>query len=482
MQGILIMLSYLIAAKHNTTVFHLIKSIDQLFQDSVEKLDILAFAAYQIGLYNESAEYNYRALALSEDDLFASESIRFNLGKALRFANRPAEAIAQFKQLPPTFDNQIELAVALYANNEKDLALSIINNTQPENEKQEKIKKFNIASHQLRKGEFEAGHRNLLLSRDVLGNVVNVPFVKKWDGTYEFPDNSRVLVVGEGGIGDEVIYLRFGLYLSLHGPNVKLTWATQHNLQELFNPLTLNANGFDNIVNLSDINANDYDYWVPAMELPVLLNVVEHALWEGPYLVPSLLKKRVVKKIPPRVLFSHLKRPYVIGIKCYGNPDYEHDAQRTIPENGLIQLIAEVAQESGCEYVVVKLEPELTPTIEGYNVISSSVTCQHFGDTVQWIMDTDLTISSCTSIAHVSGALGHPTVVLVPIMAYHTWANETIGNRSTWYGSNLNVIRQTKPADWSDPFIELKSLLKQKMEAHALEMTNRTTKYILLGE
>jgi ADP-heptose:LPS heptosyltransferase len=66
------------------------------------------------------------------------------------------------------------------------------------------------------------------------------------------------------------------------------------------------------------------------------------------------------------------------------------------------------------------------------------------------IENLDLVITSCTSIAHLAGAMGKPTWVIVPILPYHVWA---YGDKhSPWYTELTRVFRQTKFGNWDDTF------------------------------
>ena len=79
-------------------------------------------------------------------------------------------------------------------------------------------------------------------------------------------------------------------------------------------------------------------------------------------------------------------------------------------------------------------------------------------DTLSIINNCDIIVTSCTSIAHMSAALGKRTIVLTPISAYYTWAFP--GDKCPWYGDNLTLLRQEKPRDWKIPLRGLKNLLK----------------------
>ena len=78
---------------------------------------------------------------------------------------------------------------------------------------------------------------------------------------------------------------------------------------------------------------------------------------------------------------------------------------------------------------------------------------QHFGDQQQslddaasLIMNMDLIITVDTSIAHLAGALGKPTWVLLHHDADWRWLENT--DRSPWYNT-VKLYRQSTPDDWA---------------------------------
>jgi hypothetical protein len=69
-----------------------------------------------------------------------------------------------------------------------------------------------------------------------------------------------------------------------------------------------------------------------------------------------------------------------------------------------------------------------------------------FDDTAAFCECTDLLISSDTSVAHLGGALGQETWILVSTIGDWRWLRQRCD--SPWYPS-VTLYRQEKPADWS---------------------------------
>ena len=132
-----------------------------------------------------------------------------------------------------------------------------------------------------------------------------------------------------------------------------------------------------------------------------------------------------------------------IGIKWFGNPEFEHDQFRSIPKEELLFL-----QELG-QVFSLQFEDQDSSIPNCREVI------RDWQDTYSVLSSLDLLITSCTSVAHLAGIIGTPTVVLVPLVPYIVWASKD----QPWYSSNFKVLRQTRYNDWSGTFQTLRSML-----------------------
>jgi ADP-heptose:LPS heptosyltransferase len=91
----------------------------------------------------------------------------------------------------------------------------------------------------------------------------------------------------------------------------------------------------------------------------------------------------------------------------------------------------------------------------------------HFGDELQDFADTaglcelmDIIISVDTSVAHLGGALGRPTWVLLPFCPDWRWLLER--SDSPWYPS-MTLYRQTARGDWDSVINRLHHDLSDKL-------------------
>jgi hypothetical protein len=74
-------------------------------------------------------------------------------------------------------------------------------------------------------------------------------------------------------------------------------------------------------------------------------------------------------------------------------------------------------------------------------------------DTRAAIAGCDLVISSCTSVAHLAGAMGIETWLISPVLPYFLWAAE--GDKTPYYDS-MTIYHQEVFGDWQSPFNKIK--------------------------
>jgi Tfp pilus assembly protein PilF len=74
---------------------------------------------------------------------------------------------------------------------------------------------------------------------------------------------------------------------------------------------------------------------------------------------------------------------------------------------------------------------------------------QNFNDTAQILQKLDLVIMTCSSTAHLCGALNVPCWVLLDSSPHWLWGPESLS--SDWYQS-LTLFRQQSPGDWRSVF------------------------------
>ena len=289
---------------------------------------------------------------------------------------------------------------------------------------------FNLGWHEMRHGNLKKGFEYLNYGRYI--NVFGLPAIpgKIWK---DEPLEGKTLVFRcEGGYGDQILNFRFAKTFQKMGARVLISCAPE--LKQLFS-----HHGFICIDN-EVVTGAYYDYWIPAMSAAYILGLEYEDLDGSPYIIPD----------KPIKLFSK-KNTLKVGIRWSGNPKFEDEQHRRFPPELMIDLndipnttFYSLQRDENC--------------IEGLPFADMREQLKTWGDTMNIIAGLDLVITSCTSIAHLSGAMGIPTWVVTPIMPYYTWA--VSGEKSSWYDS-IRLFRQTKYGEWENVFEEIrKELIK----------------------
>lgn len=245
-----------------------------------------------------------------------------------------------------------------------------------------------------------------------------------------------VLIHAEQGLGDTIQFCRYAKLLASRGALVVL--EVQPPLVDLLQPLT----GISKVLAAgSPLPA--FDFQCPLLSMPRAFNtMLETIPSETAYLHADLEKVRTwAAKLGER------KTPR-IGLVWSGNKDLIDDHTRSIALSALLSHLPS-------EFDYVSLQKELRESDAA--VLSAGGTVRHFGADLIDFTDTaalcelmDVVISVDTSVAHLSGALGKKTWVLLSHIPDWRWLLDR--SDSPWYPS-VSLYRQTVPAQWG-PLLE----------------------------
>lgn len=410
--------------------------------ETLEDLDTLGYLSLKAecrDLYLKCAEAAY-SKAETPDQLYIARS---NLYKAYNVLNQPEKALfyidINLKLTPDDFETLTQKAfnIALMGDRKtsENMLLELIKKY-PEKSKQLSSA---LSGKMLREGETAKGIAAFMNQTrpEKHGRFEQMLGMRKWDG--KAIPGGIVYVDGEGGIGDEIINIRFFDNIRNMGmkPILYSTWSEYRiDTVNLFR-----RHGYDVITEAYSIYKNAP--WTPMMCLPSTLNLDESSLWAGPYLTP--LRN-------PRNKINNNK--FKIGIKCSGNPYFSQDEYRKIPIDILLSYLPKDA-----EIYYIDKSPSYHPA-----VIDLADYIDSWEDTLDYIDQMDCIVSSCTSLVHAAGAMGKATVVVVPIAEYYIWSTSRKDTSTPWYGDNFHVCKQTTVRDWNAPLTQAKDIVLKMME------------------
>ena len=297
---------------------------------------------------------------------------------------------------------------------------------------------FYLARGELKKGLvlMERGRiANVWGSEKELGGMASI----RWNGKEDL-NNKFVLIYMEGGFGDEIINVRFVKQLVSKGAKVII--ACQAGLAPLF----ARIEGVSAVAQVDILKGIWHDYYIPSFSLAHLLGYEYKDLDGSPYITPN---DRCVKRFS-----NYIKKDgFKVGIRWAGNQKFEHEQMRGFPFKGFYDAV----NQEGVDLYSLQLSDSSHTDVSKYNITDLEEYLTDWEQTAGAIANLDLVITSCTSVAHLSAAMGKETWVITPIMAYFTWA--VPGSKSAWYDS-IKLIRQEDYSNWDKPFTKVKRELR----------------------
>lgn len=294
---------------------------------------------------------------------------------------------------------------------------------------------FNRGWHLLKRDQLQRGLALLEFGRGL--NTYGNPRLNSSRPLWQpgLSDGHRVLLVLEGGFGDELIHFRFGKDLvEKHG--CKVTVVCNPALAEL-----LGRQSWVSALAQREASLGVYhDSWLPGMSAALALGYEYKDLPASPYLHADFKK---TKALEPIFQTDKIK----IGIRWAGNPQFEHQQLRRFPPD----LLTGLAEFKDVQLYSFQRDDDMVSLPP--DIVDLAPVLKTWDDTAAALSHMDLVISSCTSVAHLSAALGKTTWVVVPALPYFTWARP--GNDSPWYQS-VTLIRQGRFGAWDDVRTQLK--------------------------
>ncbi len=412
--------------------------------ETIEDFDTLGYLSLKAEhrqLYLKCAEAAYSKAENSQQLYIA----RANLYKAYNAMNQPEKALfyidLNLTVTPNDFETQTQKAFNIALLGDRKTSEDMLIQLAEKYPEKAQAMDNALSGKMLRDGNLAKGILSFMGSiKPKNGRFEEAFKMTKWTGMVQ--PNRTIYVDGEGGIGDEIINIRFFDHIKDLGmkPVLYSTWSKyREDTVNLFR-----RNGYEVITETYSIDRKQL--WVPMMSLPGYLNLTEDKLWRKPYLTPIRNTKNTLSS-----------NKFKIGIKCSGNPYFSQDEYRKIP---LELMLSYMPKDAEIYYIDKEVGHE--GCIDLGNRINS------WEDTLDFIDQMDCIISSCTSLVHAAGAMGKTTFVIVPIAEYYIWSTSRKDTTTPWYGNNFQVHKQTKVRDWHEPLSNVKQevikLMRQNNE------------------
>jgi hypothetical protein len=276
-----------------------------------------------------------------------------------------------------------------------------------------------------------------------------------------------IIVSLEGGYGDEIIHARFAKSFKDKGAS-KVYLAAAPELISVFQRIP----GVDGVILRNQAHTVQHDYWVPGFSAGWVAGHTFDDFPGDPYLYPKVesvdIWKNIVKAPEGKVK---------VGIRWAGNPKFEHQQFRRFPE----EFITNLSKYKELEIFSLQRDHNLLKLPEGVHDLQYLLLS--WEDTMAAIANLDIVITSCTSIAHLSAAMGKETWVLVPILPYHTWTYKSSDSNTSPYYKCVKLFRQKEAKLWNKTFQDMYTALEERFSLEHVDMPNedREAKKLNLG-
>jgi hypothetical protein len=181
-----------------------------------------------------------------------------------------------------------------------------------------------------------------------------------------------------------------------------------------------------------------FDLHCPLMSLPLAFRTTLDSI---PNHVPYLTVPEEALHAA-RTLFERADDKLRVGISWSGNPNHLEDRFRSIP----FELLAPMFSEDRVKCFSLQIDQASSQLISAHSSIVDLKDAIHdFADTAAIMTHLDLVITVDTSVAHLAGALGRPTFVMIPFAPDWRWLTDR--EDSPWYPT-LKLFRQPQFRDW----------------------------------
>ena len=275
-------------------------------------------------------------------------------------------------------------------------------------------------------------------------------FIRKFNKpelTSQNVNGKTILVYDEQGLGDTIQFCRYVKLLA--DKNAKVILQCHSALSELLK----GCDGVNKVLareSLEDIDSY-YDYHIPLLSLPKYFGT---ELLTVPQNVPYInVPENLVKEFEQKYFDNH----YInVGIVWEGKTPVGN-AHRACSVDNFSNLVKNKSLKffSLQKGEVAERDKQ---KMDYYGITDLSGELKTFKETAAIIKNLDLVITIDTSVAHLAGALGTKTYLLLSYK--HDWRWAHYGEYSVWYPT-IKMIKQTEFGNWENSFEKLKILLNE---------------------
>jgi tetratricopeptide (TPR) repeat protein len=412
---------------------------DKLRPDRAPTLQMRAVVMFGLDRFEEALADITRAHALDP----ANADICNNVGVFLRRLGREEQALSWFDQaleLRPDFiatlnnkiatlDNKAFALMHMHRFAEAIALYDEIKRVDPSNAKAD----FDASFLHLLTGNFELGWAG----REARSKIPNLPIARfefpqpRWLGK-ESIDGKTILVHTDEGLGDSIQFLRYVPMVAALGARVAVV------AEDAVCPLLSGLDGVSQCIPTSAGTLPAFDLYCPMSSLPLAFGTRLDTI---PSATPYLSAPAPSLQAWEDRLGAHDRLR--VGLVWSGNPMQGNDHNRSMPLSMLARIL-----DVDATFVSLQKDPRPADraTLERSEIVDLTQHFTDFAETAALVSCLDLVITVDTSVAHLAGALGRPTWILLAYTPDYRWLLDR--DDSPWYPS-ARLFRQDETRDYA---------------------------------
>lgn len=367
-----------------------------------EAIFLLGLAYYWSNNLTKSEHFLRRATSLDPNHSEAWD----NLGITVQDTGRPDEAIT-------------------YYNKSIDI--------NPSN----KAPRWHRALARLTLGDFQNGWEDYEFRPGITESISKTK-LPRWNGKVN--KNLKLVILPEQGLGDEIMFSScvpdaveiVGQTVLICSPKLEQLFKRSFSKSVVSTHYPTHNSALESDSSVISIGSLPFYFRRTPVDFPI----------RNPYLsaCPSSIKSW-------RHRLSALGSGLKIGISWRGGTAITRETMRSLPLNAWIPIL----QQQDAHFISLQYTPcdqEIMDCISRYDIEIThwQKAIDDYDQTAALIASLDLVISVQTAVVHLSGALGIPTLALVPARSEWRYGFNQISH--PWY-SSVSVIRQKTQNDWS---------------------------------
>jgi tetratricopeptide (TPR) repeat protein/ADP-heptose:LPS heptosyltransferase len=397
-------------------------------------LNLRAIAHRGVGNYQAYLSDSLRAHKLDPTN---PESCN-NIGEAMVSLRREEEAIAWYDKalalLPDNatiLTNKAQAISQLQRLDEAAAIYSRVRTIAPDHAMAE----WNLALLKLLTGDFAAGWAGREARWKIPAFSASYPRLQQpmWRG--EEPVAAKTILVHvDEGLGDTIQFVRYLPMLAARGARVILVVADE------LQPLLSGIAGVAQCLPLSAGQLPSFDIHCPLSNLPLIFRTTLDTIPAGTSYLPNPSAERLQAW---ETRLGQRNRPRV-GLVWSGSIKHRNDQNRSIPLQMLTRIL-----DLDATFVSLQKDPrpaDKAILAERPDVVDLTAHLTDFIETAALLHCLDLIVTVDTSVAHLAGAMGRPTWVMLPYLPDYRWLLDR--EDSPWYPT-MRLFRQDAARDYA---------------------------------